>query len=1052
MDLAAIKSRLAGSHGRLYWRSLGELADTPEFREYLHREFPEQASEWNDPKGRRNFLKLMSASLALAGVGACTKQPPETLVPYVQQPEEIVPGRPLYFASAVPISGTAMPVLVESHMGRPTKIEGNPDHPASRGGTDVLTQASVLNLYDPDRAKTITFRGEVQGWPRFVGAMQEALRNQKARGGAGLHFLTAPITSPSLASLFGEVLRDFPAAKWHPYDAVARPAGPAAPAQTTAVYQFDKADVIVALDADFLACGGGSVRYSKDFSARRRLSEENTSMNRLYAIESTPTLTGAKADHRLSVAASEIEGIARALASAIGGNAAPAPSASVPAPGAPEIGRWVAAIAKDLQAHKGRSVIVAGEFQTDGVHTAAKALNDALGNTGATVIYGGGAEPVPASGAGSIVDLARAIDAGQVELLVIMGGNPVFTAPVDLRFPERVAKVPLVAYHTTHLDETSALCHWNVAEAHPLESWGDSRSFEGTVTVTQPLIAPLYEGQSAHDFIAAFTSQPGRRGIGLVKDFWTRTYSSGAGGWKFTNPHGEGFPNADAFWRTAVHDGFIAGTSFADGGPATALTPPPAPAPAAPAGAAATPGAEAAPPAAAPAAAPAAPAAPAPAPAAPASQGGLEIIFRPDPTIWDGRFANNGWLQELPKPFTKVTWDPTVWISTRLADERGLRQGDIVELRYRGSSVRMPVFVVPGHPAQSVTVFFGYGRRNAGRVGNAVGSSQPFNAFLLRTSDAPWFGRGLELVKTGEHYALATTQQHHSMEGRAPIRTATLEEYKAKPDVIHHQGGHTPPRTLTLLPDHEYNGYKWGMAIDLSACTGCSACVVACTAENNIPVIGKEQVLRSREMQWIRVDHYFAGDPENPESFHQPMPCQQCENAPCEVVCPVAATTHSSEGLNDMVYNRCVGTRYCSNNCPYTVRRFNFMLYSDWNTESLWGVRNPDVSVRSRGVMEKCTYCVQRINQARIDAKREDRRIRDGEIVPACGSACPADAIVFGDMNDPNSLVNKLKKQERNYGVLEDLNTRPRTTYLAEIRNPNPELAPAPAAGHSTGH
>jgi MoCo/4Fe-4S cofactor protein with predicted Tat translocation signal len=1050
MDLAAIKSRLAGSHGRLYWRSLGELADTPEFREYLHREFPEQASEWNDPKGRRNFLKLMSASLALAGVGACTKQPPETLVPYVQQPEEIVPGRPLYFASAVPISGTAMPVLVESHMGRPTKIEGNPDHPASRGGTDVLTQASVLNLYDPDRAKTITFRGEVQGWPRFVGAMQEALRNQKARGGAGLHFLTAPITSPSLASLFGEVLRDFPAAKWHPYDAVARPAGPAAPAQTTAVYQFDKADVIVALDADFLACGGGSVRYSKDFSARRRLSEENTSMNRLYAIESTPTLTGAKADHRLSVAASEIEGIARALASAIGGNAAPAPSASVPAPGAPEIGRWVAAIAKDLQAHKGRSVIVAGEFQTDGVHTAAKALNDALGNTGATVIYGGGAEPVPASGAGSIVDLARAIDAGQVELLVIMGGNPVFTAPVDLRFPERVAKVPLVAYHTTHLDETSALCHWNVAEAHSLESWGDSRSFEGTVTVTQPLIEPLYEGQSAHDFIAAFTSQPGRRGIGLVKDFWTRTYSSGAGGWKFTNLHGEGFPNADAFWRTAVHDGFIAGTSFAEGGPATALTPPPAPA--APAGAAATPGAEAAPPAAAPAAAPAAPAAPAPAPAAPASQGGLEIIFRPDPTIWDGRFANNGWLQELPKPFTKVTWDPTAWISKRLADERGLRQGDIVELRYRGSSVRMPVFVVPGHPAQSVTVFFGYGRRNAGRVGNAVGSSQQFNAFLLRTSDAPWFGSGLELVKTGEHYALATTQQHHSMEGRAPIRTATLEEYKAKPDVIHHQGGHTPPRTLTLLPDHEYNGYKWGMAIDLSACTGCSACVVACTAENNIPVIGKEQVLRSREMQWIRVDHYFAGDPENPESFHQPMPCQQCENAPCEVVCPVAATTHSAEGLNDMVYNRCVGTRYCSNNCPYKVRRFNFLLYSDWNTESLWGVRNPDVSVRSRGVMEKCTYCVQRINQARIDAKREDRRIRDGEIVPACGSACPADAIVFGDMNDPNSQVNKLKKQERNYGVLEDLNTRPRTTYLAEIRNPNPELAPAPAAGQSTGH
>jgi molybdopterin-containing oxidoreductase family iron-sulfur binding subunit len=1053
MDLAAIKSRLADSNGRFYWRSLGELADTPEFREYLHREFPEQASEWNDPKGRRNFLKLMSASLALAGVGACTKQPPETLVPYVSQPEDIVAGRPLYFASAVPMAGTAMPVLVESHMGRPTKIEGNPEHPASRGGTDVLTQASVLNLYDPDRAKTVSFRGEVQGWPRFVGAMQEALRNQKARGGAGLHFLTAPITSPSLAALLGEVLRDYPAAKWHHYDAVVRPASPTAVTQTAAVYQFDKADVVVALDADFLACGAGSVRYSKDFSARRRLTEENTSMNRLYAIESTPTLTGAKADHRLPVAASEIEGVARELAAAIAGGAAPAPSGS--AAGAPEIARWVAAIAKDLQAHKGRSVVVPGEFQTDGVHAAAKAINDALGNTGTTVVYGSGAEAVPASGRSSIVELASAIDAGQVELLVIMGGNPVFTAPVDLRFADRLAKVPLVAYHTTHLDETSALCHWNVAETHPLESWGDSRSFEGTVTVSQPLIDPLYEGQSPHDFLAAFTSQPGRRGLSLVKDFWTKTYSSGAGGWKFTNPHGEGFPNAEAFWRTAVHDGFMAGTSFAEGGAATTLTAPPAAASAAPAapGAPAVPAAEAAAQPPAPTPAPAAPVVPAPAPpAAPPSQGGLEIIFRPDPSIWDGRFANNGWLQELPKPYSKVTWDPTAWISKRLADERGLRQGDIVELRYRGNTVRMPVFVVPGHPAQSVTVFFGYGRRNAGRVGNAVGSSQQFNAFLLRTSDAPWFGRGLELVKTGEHYPLATTQQHHAMEGRAPVRTASLEEYKAKPEVIHHQGGHTPPRTLTLLPEHEYNGYKWGMAIDLNTCTGCSACVVACTAENNIPVIGKEQVLRSREMQWIRVDHYFSGDPENPESFHQPVPCMQCENAPCEVVCPVAATTHSAEGLNDMVYNRCVGTRYCSNNCPYKVRRFNFLLYSDWNTESLWGVRNPDVSVRSRGVMEKCTYCVQRINQARIDAKREDRRIRDGEIVPACGSACPADAIVFGDLNDPNSQVNKLKKQERNYGVLEDLNTRPRTTYLADIRNPNPELAPAPAAGQSTGH
>jgi MoCo/4Fe-4S cofactor protein with predicted Tat translocation signal len=1111
MDLAAIKSRLAGSGGRLYWRSLGELADTPDFREYLHREFPEQASEWNDPKGRRSFLKLMSASLALAGVGACTKQPPETLVPYVRQPEDIVPGRPLYFASAIPFSGTAMPVLVESHMGRPTKIEGNPEHPASLGGTDALTQAAVLDLYDPDRAKTVTFRGEVQGWPRFVGAMQEAVRAQKARGGAGLHFLTPPITSPSLAAMMAEVLRDYPGAKWHQYDAVARPGRLAAAAQGSTIYQFDKTDVVVALDADFLSCGPASVRYQKDFAKRRRLSEENRSMNRLYAIESSPTLTGAKADHRLTVAASEVESFARELAAAIsGGPAAPAAPVGTPRPGAPDTGRWVAAIAKDLQAHKGRSAVVAGEFQSDGVRAAAKTINDALGNTGTTVLYGANVEAAPAGGATAIADLAQAIDASQVELLVIVGGNPVFTAPVDLRFADRLAKVPLVAYLSTHVDETSPLCHWNVPESHPLEGWADARSFEGTVTITQPLIEPFYESRTPHEFIAAFTSQPGRRAVAIVKDFWTKTYSSGAGGWTFKNPRGESFTNPEAFWRSAVHDGFIAGTSLTEGGPGTALTPmsPPAasgtaptPAAAAAASTPASPGGVQTPQAGGPATTqagagqlppqgagdqrsaalperqlPAPPNSTAPGadarnqqPAAPnaaagaagaagatttaPSSGGLEIIFRPDPAIWDGRFANNGWLQELPKPYSKVTWDPIAWISTRLADERGLREGDVVELRYRGHTVRMPVFVIPGHPAQSVTVFFGYGRSNAGRVGNAVGGSRDFNAFLLRTSDAPWFGSGLELVKTGDNYPLATTQEHHSMEGRAPIRTASLEEYTKSPQVIHEQGGHTPPRTLTLYPEHEYNGYKWGMAIDLSSCTGCSACVVACTAENNIPVVGKEQVLKSREMQWIRVDHYFAGDPENPESFHQPLPCMQCEEAPCEVVCPVAATTHSAEGLNDMVYNRCVGTRYCSNNCPYKVRRFNFLLYSDWDTQSLWGVRNPDVTVRSRGVMEKCTYCVQRINQARIDAKREDRRVRDGEIVPACGSACPSDAIVFGDLNDPASQVNKLKKQERNYGVLEDLNTRPRTTYLAEIRNPNPELSPpAPPAGHTTEH
>jgi molybdopterin-containing oxidoreductase family iron-sulfur binding subunit len=1076
MDFPAIRSRLAGSEGRLYWRSLGELADTDEFREYLHREFPEQASEWNDPRGRREFLKLMSASLALAGVGACTKQPPEAIVPYVRQPEDLVPGRPLFFASAIPLSGVAAPVLVESHMGRPTKIEGNPDHPASLGGTDTLTQAAVLTLYDPDRAQVIAYRGAVRGWGAFLGALQSALAAQKARQGAGIRFLTPPITSPSMAELMATILRDYPRARWHQFDPVSRiaGAGQATASASHAIYHFDKADVVLGLDADFLTCGPASVRYSRDFASRRRITDDRKDMSRVYAIESTPTLTGSKADHRLPMRSSEIEAFARHIAAAVGAAGGSTPGAL----GSEEQNRWIAAIVKDLQAHRGRSVIVAGDYQPVSLHVLAQAMNQALGNVGTTVTYGAGIAAAGPTPDASIADLAAEMDAGQVELLVILGGNPVFTAPADLKFAEKLTKVGLTIYHGLYVDETAHLCHWNVADTHPLESWGDARAYDGTVTLMQPLIAPLYEGRSAYELLGAFTAQPDRRTQDIVKDYWTRAFR-GQGGWTIRDANGRPLPSADAFWRRAVHDGFIPGTGIAEGGPATPFAPAPAQAPtvgqgaaaggaaataAAAAGAAAAPAApapSAAPPAAGPdprAASPAPRAAapePAPSPAPPPASGGLEIIFRPDPTIWDGRFANNGWLQELPKPITKVTWDTTAWISYALASERGLRNGDVIELKYRGHTARLPVFIVPGHPHQAVTVFFGYGRWMAGRVGNAVGAGREFNAFLLRTSDAPWFGSGLEITRTGEHYPIATTQQHHAMEGRPLVRVASLEQYKAEPSIIHAMG-HTPPRTLTLYPEREYTGYKWGMAIDLTSCTGCGACTIACVAENNIPVVGKEQVARGREMHWIRVDHYFSGSPEQEasiESHHQPVPCMQCENAPCEVVCPVAATAHSAEGLNDMVYNRCVGTRYCSNNCPYKVRRFNFLLYADWTTPSLEGVRNPDVTVRSRGVMEKCTYCVQRINAARVDAKREDREIRDGEIVPACASACPAEAIVFGDMNDPNSRVNRLKAQERSYGMLDDLNTRPRTTYLAEIRNPNPELAPPSSAGPATtGH
>ena len=1081
MDFSAIRSRLAGSEGRLYWRSLNQLADTLEFREYLHREFPEQASEWNDPKGRREFLKLMSASLALAGVSACTRQPEEQIVPYVRQPENIVPGRPLFFASAVVHGGYAKPVLVESHMGRPTKLEGNPEHPASLGGADVFTQAEILNLYDPDRAKTVTFRGEVRSWGHFLTAAQTALAAQKAKQGAGFRILSGPITSPSAAQLMATVLRDLPQAKWHQFEPSGLQGMPAA--NSHAVYHFDRADVVVTLEADFVSGGPGNLRYQRDFANRRRVMDDRKAMNRLYAIESTPTLTGAKADHRLPVMASEIEAVGRELAAAIGGSAsAPHASASVPRPGAPEVAKFVAAAAKDLQAHRGRSLIVPGEYQPAAVHQLARSMNEALGNVGTTVTYGASVEAMPSDQHAPLAELAAAMDAGQVDFLVILGQNPAFTAPADLRFAERMSKVALTVYHGLFVDETAHLAHWNLPAAHHLESWGDARAFDGTVTLTQPLIAPMYDGRSLHEVLTLFTPQADRRGMQIVKDYWTRAYSSAAE-WTITHPDGDFFPNADAFWRRALHDGFMRGTALTEGGPATPFAPSASAvsAPAAAAGAAAgganTLGSPA--PGPAPAAVPASPGTQAqespipPPPGSPSAQAqqptaappaapvvqppqtdGLEIIFRPDPYVGDGRFANNGWLQELPKPLSKITWDTCAWISPKLAQDNGLDNHDVVELSYRGLTTKMPVWIMAGHPDQSVTVFFGYGRTMAGRVGTASSEAQPFNAYKLRTSDAPWFGRGLSIKRTGERYLLATTQDHQSMEGRAPVRVAGLEAYTKDPAVIAHQG-HAFPRTLTLYPDHPYDGYKWGMAIDLTTCTGCGACTMACVAENNIPVVGKDQVLRGREMHWIRVDHYFTGDfmkPETIETYHQPVPCMQCEAAPCEVVCPVAATAHSSEGLNDMVYNRCVGTRYCSNNCPYKVRRFNFLEYADWKTTALEPMRNPDVTVRSRGIMEKCTYCVQRINQARVDAKREERKIRDGEILTACQATCPADAIVFGDLNDPASRVNQMKAQQRNYGVLEDLNTRPRTTYLAAIRNPNPELETGKPAGTTEHH
>ena len=993
-DLARLGRRMDGTQGRRFWQSLDELAETPEFLEFLHREFPQNASELDDPAGRRSFLKIMGASIALAGITGCTRQPEEKIVPFVKAPEDMIPGRPMYFATALLRGGYASGVLVESHMGRPTKIEGNPLHPANLGATSAQDQADILNLYDPDRSRTLTYLGEIRTWDDFTGALRSALDAQRASRGSGVRILTETVTSPTLGAQLAGILRDFPAAKWHQWEpggGHSRRAGAllAFGRPTETRYDFTQASVVVSLDSDFASEGPGALRYIRDFTSTRRLEGGRTAMSRLYAVESTPGLVGGQADHRLRVKPSEVEAVARALDGVLGGAAAPAGAWA----------GWLDAVAADLRANPGASVVVPGECATPAVHAIAHAMNARLGNVGRTVLNGPPVEVRPEDQMASLRDLADAMDHGAVSLLLVLGANPAFTAPADLDFAAKMDKVPLRVHLGLFQDETGERCHWHIPQAHTLESWGDARAFDGTVSIIQPLIAPLYPGaKSAHEVLAAFSPRPAASGHDVVREQWR---TSGAMGGDF-----------ERAWRRALHDGIVANAPAAvpvPGGIASATSS----------------------------------AAPAP------SAGGMEIAFRPDPTIDDGRYANNAWLQELPKPLTKLTWDNAALMSPATARRLGVTSEasargthtDVVELRYRGRTLRAPAWILPGHPDDTVTVHYGYGRRRVGKVGEGTG----FDAYALRTSDAPWSGAGLEVAKTGERTMLACTQDHWSMEDRNVVRAGTLDGYLSAPDYARR---HTPdpPRSLTMYPNYRYEGHAWGMSIDLNACVGCNACVVACQAENNIPVVGKQQVAMNREMHWLRVDRYYAGGESDPETYHQPMACVHCENAPCEVVCPVAATVHSDEGLNDMVYNRCVGTRYCSNNCPYKVRRFNFFLYADFETTSYKLMRNPDVTVRSRGVMEKCTYCVQRINQAKMEATADGRKLKDGDIVTACQQACPSQAIVFGDLNDKASRLAKLKAEPRSYGVLTDLNTRPRTTYLAAVRNPNPKMPGAAAA------
>jgi len=926
---------------------------------------------------RRRFLELMGASLALAGASGCTRQPPEFILPYVEPPEHAIPGRPRYYATAVPAFGGAEGVIVETHLGRPTKVEGNPAHPASLGAASVRSQASVLDLYDPDRAREVTYLGSTRTWDDFLSAFRRRIEPLRLRNGAGFRLLTETVCSPSLGDRIQAVLTALPEAVWHQYE----PAGDhsaRAGAQLAfgrplnCYFRLDNADVILALDSDFLACGRNSTRMARDFATRRRQGNR-LDMNRLYAVECTESATGGKADHRLPVRYSEVESVARELTNVLTSKSAPLSSGKDSA--------WISAAAQDLLAHSGRSAIIAGEQQSPVVHALAHQMNAALGNVGKTVIYTEPLEVRPEDQIESLRALMRDMDAGAVEVLLIVGGNPVYNAPADLAFAERLRKVKTAAHAGLHFDETSQLCDWHVPASHFFEEWSDTRAFDGTVTILQPMIEPLYETRSILALLDGIRQYPPRGSYEIVRAYW-------AG-------HHKG-PEFEAWWRKSVCEGLVADSAMPSIEPGLTAWQPPA---------------------------------------ATAQPGGLEVVFRPDPYIYDGSWSNNNWLQELPRPITKLTWDNAVHLSPTTARHLSLRNEDLVRLRSGARSVEGAVWISQGQPDDSVTVHLGFGRTRGGRAANGAG----FNAYLLRASDAMWANAPLAIDKTRRTYRLATTQPQQEMAGRDLILENTPDGYRRDPDFVSRTQPE-PPKDESLYPAWRYTEHAWGMSIDLTACVNCNACVAACQAENNIPVVGKEEVLRHRAMHWIRIDTYYKGDPERPAFFYQPVPCMQCENAPCELVCPVQATNHSSEGLNDMVYNRCIGTRYCSNNCPYKVRRFNFFLFQDWVTESIKMQRNPDVSVRSRGVMEKCTYCVQRIREAEIRATTQDRKIREGEIQTACQQSCPTQAIVFGDINRPDSRVSRLKAEKLNYALLAELNTRPRTTYLAELRNPNPVL------------
>ena len=1061
--------------GPRYWRSLDDLADTPEFRQWAEREFPAGASELSDPVTRRNFVKLMSASCLLAGFGltGCRK-PVENIYPFSKMPEGYVHGLARFYATAMPSRRSAIPLLAKSNDGRPTKLEGNPHHPDSNGSTDRYTQASILNLYDPDRTTRFMQNGNLKTRNDVVDFLKKFSDGAAANGGKGLAFLAEQSSSPSRARLRKIITDKFPQARWHEYEPVdfdiQRQVATVAFGQpVTPYFKIDAASVIVALDSDFIGGEENLHVNIRQFAAGRRTQTSGDPVSRLYAIEGLMTLTGANADHRLRLATSLVPAAAAQLAvevlSQTGKGAADDAVQSL-AKSYTGDKAWIHECAADLVANAGKGLILAGYRQPPMVHLIANALNAALGNIGKTVIFQDAPEPVP----GTIADLGKLLSDGSVDTLVVLGGNPAYNAPAELNWPQLQGNPKLQVVRLGYYeDESCPQNGWSLPLAHYLESWGDARTADGTLVPIQPLIEPLFGGLTEIEVLARIAGLDDTTPYNIVRE----TFRAVGGG-------------DDEAWKKFLHDGYLADSAakpvdvtlnaqavsaaFAGAGPASVTAP---------------------------------------------SKDNLEVVFHRDYKMDDGRFNNNGWMQELPDPITKMTWENVFLMSVKTAKDLGLFspskennriQAVWAKIELDGRTVEGPVWTQPGQADNTIALALGYGRSQTGRVGRNSG----YNAYALRTSKNLHCALGAKISDTGKLHSLSVTQDHGTMEGRPIIRESTLAEYRDYKGK-HPEGNFAkgfdmekPPSFDPLYPNpfdelKKQGVHQWGMSIDLSACVGCASCVIACQSENNIPIVGKSQVANKREMSWIRIDRYFTGSPEKEDAIqviNQPMLCQHCEAAPCENVCPVNATTHDQEGLNVMVYNRCVGTRYCSNNCPYKVRRFNFFDYNRRTLEQLSGpvystpllpkgdqhgvldwlkdpdrgnkpadewellklIKNPDVTVRMRGVMEKCSYCVQRIEGAKIAAKVRagasgDWMLKESEgTVPktACQQACPAEAIVFGNIADPESRVSKLKAQDRNYNVLDFLNTKPRTTYLAKIRNPNPKMPDAYEMPNST--